>query len=279
MITIKGEIASTIAGLHITGGDALVMDDNHNDGGGIYTQLNMLPAGTVLTLKDNHIYGNSAWSGGGAYLDGHGDYLLEGNTFETNTASDRGGGAVVFNQFATLNNNNFDHNSCGSMGGGLAILYADAILQSNSFTENEAGEAGGGLFVYNSSFEAEGDWIVKNSSGRGGGLAVFGEMNRHTWRDNWMVNVVVAYNEATTEGFGIYVSGCPLHLWHATLVNNIGGGDSGILIGDWNPWDIPTTSEVELLNTIVTTQPPALRWETVAQWRSTVSCGMRMPSR
>ena len=254
VMTIMGGIAPTIAGLHITGGNALVMDDNHDEGGGIYTKLNNLPGDTVLTLKDNHIYGNNAWSGGGTYLDGHGAYLLEGNTFETNTASDRGGGVVIFNQVATLNNNNFNHNSCGSMGGGLAILYTDAILQNNSFTENSAGAAGGGLYVYDSAFEFDGDWIVKNSAGRGGGLAVFGAMNRHTWRDNWMVNVVVAYNEATAEGSGIYVGGCPLHLWHATLVKNIGGGDSGILIGNWNPWDIPTTSEVELLNTIVTTQ-------------------------
>ena len=39
VFTVQGGIAPTIAGLHITGGDALVMDADHDDGGGIYTDL------------------------------------------------------------------------------------------------------------------------------------------------------------------------------------------------------------------------------------------------
>jgi uncharacterized repeat protein (TIGR01451 family) len=255
---MKGGITPTIAGLHITGGNALGLGPN-GEGGGIYTYNEAYVGAFNTTLKDNHLYNNKASDGGGAYLDGHAHHTLTGNTFELNLADDRGGGLVIFNQPMTLTHNTFSGNSA-AYGGGLAVLNADALLQGNRFQENSALEAGGGVFAQNSAFEAEGDVLLKNSAGRGGGLAVFGAFYNQTWRDNWVVNTVVAYNESSVEGSGIYIGGSPLHLWHTTLVSNTGGGDPGIgiIIGDWFTGQ---TSEVELRNTILVSQTTGIAVE------------------
>jgi hypothetical protein len=157
----------------------------------------------------------------------------------------------------TMMNNTFTGNSA-DFGGGLTLESSDAVLQDNDFSDNHAGSGGGGLFVSNSAFESNGDWILKNSAGRGGGLAIFGAYYAQTWRDNWLVNAVVAYNDSTVEGSGIFIGGSPLHLWHTTLVDNTGGYDngSGICIGDWFA---NQTSEVELRNTIVATETVGIR--------------------
>jgi uncharacterized repeat protein (TIGR01451 family) len=132
-------------------------------------------------------------------------------------------------------------------------LNADALLYGNFITDNDAPDEGGGLYVVNSAFESQADVIMKNHAGRGGGLAIFGVLYNQTWRENWMVNTLVAYNECMVEGSGIYIGGSSLRLWHTTLVSNTHGGGpgTGIHIGDWNT---DQTSEVELRNTIVATQ-------------------------
>jgi len=252
---IQGQIAPTIAGLHITHGNAYGLDPD-NVGGGIYTQLTRSDTDNTI-LRDNHIYNNTARDGGGAYLNRSGHFTLSGNTYESNTAGEKGGGMVTVGTVITLTNNIFTGNS-GDLGGGLQVESSDATLQNNYFTENSAGSAGGGLFVQNSAFESNADVIMKNSAGRGGGLAIIGVHYNQTWRDNWSVNTLVANNQAGVEGSGIYIGGSPLHLWHITLSGNTGGYDNGtgICIGDWYT---NQTSDVELRNTIVATQTVGIR--------------------
>ena len=258
VISIEGQIAPTIAGLHITGGNALVLGYDNDDGGGIYTQINRSDE-LNTTLRDNHIYSNTAWEGGGAYLKGPVHFTLSGNTFEANIAGGKGGGMATVGLVITMTNNTFTGNS-GDLGGGLTVESSDAILQNNYFTDNSAGSGGGGVFVQNSAFESNADVIMKNSAGRGGGLAIFGAFYQQTWRDNWLVNTIVAYNESTVEGSGIYIGGAPLRLWHTTLVGNIGEGGPGIGI-DIGDWYTDQTSEVELRNTIVATQTIGIKVE------------------
>ncbi len=247
---IEGLVAPTIAGLHITGGNAYGLGPD-DAGGGIYTRLTRSDTQNTI-LRDNHIYSNTAWDGGGAYFNRSGHFTLSGNTFESNIAVGKGGGMATVGLVITLTNNIFTGNS-GDLGGGLQVESSDATLQGNYFTDNNAGSGGGGLFVQNSAFESDADVILKNNAGRGGGLAIFGAFYRQTWRDNWLVNTIVAYNQAGVEGSGIYIGGSPLHLWHTTLSGNYGGSDPGIGINIGN-WNTDQTSEVELRNTIVATQ-------------------------
>jgi uncharacterized repeat protein (TIGR01451 family) len=248
----------TIAGLHITGGDAT--DQGYGEvGGGIFAKIKMQIAPHDTQITDNHIYNNTAYDGGGVYLDQGNGFILTGNTIVSNTAVRNGGGVMVQAADVILNNNTFVGNTA-FMGGGLVVDYCDALLQGNTFYENSAIEAGGGLFVQNSAIKADTEKIMYNHAGRGGGLAIFGTFNKYPWQENWMINTLVAGNVASVEGAGLYIGGSSVHLWHTTLSDNTGGWDSGsgVIIGDWYTGQ---TSEVELFNTIVSTQTVGIKVE------------------
>jgi len=246
----------TIAGLHITGGNAA--NQNHAEaGGGIYAQIQVQIAPLDSTIADNTIYSNTAYNGGGVYLDQGAPFVLSGNTIVSNTAERAGGGMAAHGVGITLINNAFAGNSA-QFGGGLDVEYSDAVLQGNTFRANSAAEAGGGVYVFNSAAKFDTSSVVSNTAQRGGGLAIFGWYYHDPipwpWRDSVWVNTLVADNQASLEGTGIYVSGAPLHLWHTTLARNSGGAGSGVAIGNWNPWSTSGTSTVDLHNTILVSQ-------------------------
>jgi parallel beta-helix repeat protein len=250
---ISAEGIPTIAGLHITGGNA--SNQGHGDaGGGIYAEINVQIAPLDSTIADNHIYGNTANNGGGIYLNQGAGFTLSGNTISSNTAGRAGGGMVAHGVVITMIDNVFAENSA-SLGGGLDVEYGDAVLQGNIFRGNSAGEAGGGLYAYGNHVEAEATSLFLNTAQRGGGLAIFGKQD---WRDSVLVNTLVADNQAGLEGAGIYISGAPLHLSHTTLTDNSGGDGSGLAVGNWNPWSTSGTSTVDLRNTILASQSVGL---------------------
>ncbi|MBN1888665.1 MAG: DUF11 domain-containing protein [Thermoflexales bacterium] len=244
----------TIAGLHITGGNAS-NQGRGEVGGGIYAEIEMQIAPETI-IANNTIYSNTAYDGGGVYLDQGAGFALRGNTIVSNTAERAGGGMAARNIVITLIDNVFAANRA-SLGGGLDVEYgADAVLQGNTFRANSAGSAGGGVYVFDSTAKFDTNAVVSNTAQRGGGLAIFGRGN---WRDSAWVNTLVADNQASIEGTGIYISGAPLHLWHTTLASNSGGDGSGVTIGNWNPWSTSGSSTVDMRNTIVASQGTGLR--------------------
>lgn len=257
-ISVEG--VPTIAGLHITGGDA-TNQGREDAGGGIYAEIRVQIEPTDTVIADNTIYGNAAHDGGGVYLDQGAGFLLRGNTIVSNTAERAGGGLVVHGTLVTMIDNVVSENSA-SFGGGLDIEYSDAVLQGNTFRANSATSAGGGVYVFNSTAKLETSFVVSNTAQRGGGLAIFGWYYHDPvpwpWRDSAWVNTLVADNQASIEGTGIYISGSPLHLWHTTLARNGGGNGSGVAIGNWNPWSSSGTSTVDLRNTILVSQSVGL---------------------
>ncbi len=83
--------------------------------------------------------------------------------------------------------------------------------------------------------ESEADSFISNSAQHGGGLAIIRDPYQQSWIYVELVNTLIANNQASVEGSGIYISGILLHLWHATLVSNTGGDGSGFVIGNYNP--------------------------------------------
>ena len=239
----------TIAGLRITGGNA-TNQGRGDAGGGIYAEINVQIAPPASLIADNTIYGNTAQDGGGVYLDQGAPFALRGNTIVSNTAVRAGGGMVVHNVEVTLLDNVFAGNNA-SFGGGLDLEYSDAVLQGNTFRDNHAQTAGGGVFVFNSTARLNASVVVSNTAQRGAGLAVFG---RQDWRESAWSNTLLADNQASLEGTGLYVSGVPLRLGHTTLARNGGGDGSGIFIGSWNPWSTSGPSTLDMRDTIVATQ-------------------------
>jgi hypothetical protein len=235
--------ATIIAGLHITGGNAIGQGSNQN-GGGVYCSR-----GYGLTLTNNHIFGNTAQAGGGVYMDRGANATLSGNTISSNTSEESGGGIVLYNGGYILTDNVITANTA-DQGGGLVAQYSHVTLHGNTFSANTAHAGGGGVFVFKSAVELGANTFVSNTAQRGGGLAIFGSWGG----DSLLVNTVIADNQASLEGTGIYISGVPIHLWHTTLARNSGGDGSGVAIGNWNPWSESGVSTVDLRNTILASQ-------------------------
>jgi uncharacterized repeat protein (TIGR01451 family) len=253
---IQGENTyPTIAGLHITGGVGMSAGDVDGDGGGIYADSGCCDG--VTSLLDNHIYGNSAltYNGGGINLQGYAHYTLTGNTFENNTAADRGGGMNAgAKAVLTLTDNLFTGNSAYK-GGGLAVdFYAVANLRGNIYRDNHAESAGGGLYAYrNDVLVFDGELFIGNSASYGGG--VYFSSRADFQYDSWMANTLIADNQASMEGAGIYIAGGLLRLQHTTLSGNSGGEGSAIAVGDWTPGDpVEMASNLVLQNTILANQ-------------------------
>ncbi len=257
VLYINGHLSPLIAGLHITGGNAIGREPSQQ-GGGVYMNADWNWDEEPTVFKNNHIYGNTALEGGGVFNAGRGANYDE-NTFSSNIAQMAGGG-LAGRWGLHIMRNSFEGNSA-SLGGGLAILWGDAVLQGNTFTSNNAGDSGGGLFVYDSNLESEADSFISNSAQHGGGLAIIRDPYQQSWIYVELVNTLIANNQASVEGSGIYISGILLHLWHATLVSNTGGDGSGFVIGNYNPWSEANTSTVDLRDTIVVSQTIGIRVE------------------
>ncbi len=99
-------------------------------GGGIYGN------GTMATIQNNIISGNSGTNGGGLYWC---NGTIENNVILGNNASN-GGGLVYCN--CTIRNNNISDNDT-YYGGGLA--WCDGTIQNNTIYGNSSYNSGGGL--------------------------------------------------------------------------------------------------------------------------------------
>ncbi len=157
----------TIAGLHITGGDALEQANDQN-GGGVYCSR-----GYGITLSNNHIFENTAQEGGGVYMDRGHNATFNGNTISSNTAEANGGGIAFLQGGILLTENAITANTAGQ-GGGLVTRYSNVTLNGNTCSFNIAYTEGGCMFVFNSTLELDANVINSNIAERGGGMASFG---------------------------------------------------------------------------------------------------------
>ena len=175
-------------------------DDN---GGGIY-------ADSTFTACDNLIQNNTTEAGGGLYIVGANDSLIEANTIQSNTVTWAGGGMYVQgSQNVALTGNTFQYNvaqytgSSSGYGGGL-VMYCGGphTLQGNIFRSNTAERNGGGIYF---------DWCDS-------------PYNHAT-----MVNNVLVDNQAAGEGGAIYsYRGGTTPLIHTTLARNT--GNNGVYV-------------------------------------------------
>ena len=204
-------------------------------GGGLYL------ASGAPTLSGNTVTSNTAayYYGGGLFLDWS-DATLSGNTVSGNTASQRGGGLYLSGGEATLNGNSVIGNHAWE-GGGLYLSSSNARLSSNTIAVNTS-SAGGGLFLVCSTPTLNGDSVSGNISYLGGGL--------YLWDSSpTLVNIVVADNQATGGGSGLYVyHSVGPRLLHTTIARNSGGDGSAVYVTDdgWGNY-----SAIALTNTII----------------------------
>ena len=267
---VGSDIAPTVEGLHVTGGNAAGLGGvwvgdfwTGHVGGGIYVYQ------ATVVISGNHVYSNTAPLYGGVVLY-QGNGTLANNTVYNNTTSEGGGAGICLRQSpatmndnivhgnvsangwgggitldssdATLNRNIVFDNSTEDYGGGISIDFSAATLTGNRVYSNTAGYRGGGIHVYNSyGVLLSGNIITGNtSSERGGGI----ELDSGT---PTLVNNVVADNQASMYGAGLYIVRSPARLLHTTIARNTGGDGSGLYVTD----DGFEFSTVELTNTII----------------------------
>jgi len=146
--SLGGYRASTIDGFTITNGSA----------SGLYL------GGSSPTIANNTITGNSAYDGGGLYLDYGSSPTVANNTITDNIALNGcGGGLYLWSSSPTIANNTITGNiALNGYGGGLCLGASSPTIVNNTI----AGNSGGGLYLYYYSFPRIANTIVAfNSSG------------------------------------------------------------------------------------------------------------------
>jgi fibronectin-binding autotransporter adhesin len=244
VMVITGTIAPTVEGLHITGGDAYLLEGGQygcDAGGGVYVHS------ATATISNCMVYSNTASSGsigagGGIFLYGSPSTLTD-NTVTSNTASSvldgSGGGVALYLGAATLEDNTIQNNIASingsGWGGGVYLLDSAAELVSNTIQGNFASTANWGLGtgggIYLSSYRPvtlTGNTVISNPAstvywGDGGGLSI-------EYAEATLIGNTVTGNTASAaydgSGGGISIStmegyGPPVTLEQNTVRNNV----------------------------------------------------------
>ncbi|MFC1601926.1 nitrous oxide reductase family maturation protein NosD [Candidatus Sumerlaeota bacterium] len=209
VVTFSGAEGTTcvLSGFTITNGDVSGPPYPQNLGGGINGN------GTMATIENNTIAGNSAQYGGG--LNGC-NGTIQSNTITNNSASWYGGGFTRCS--GTIQNNTITANSA-IWGGGLSSC--SGTIQNNTITSNSTG-SGGGLAACGGTIQS--NTITNNSAdGGGGGLSsCHGTIQNNT----------ISGNAAGSYGGGLHY--CNATIQHNTILGNwVGyeGGGAGLLQG------------------------------------------------
>jgi CSLREA domain-containing protein len=173
VLKITGAYNVTVADLTIRNGRAAGSNPT-GSGGGIYAGAS---AGTV-TIRRCRITNNSTGvcncSGGGVYVLGGMDLIVDASTISDNWANKGGGGIRVYayQSDLTLTESTVKDNTA-SWGGGLDITSGTADIRNSTVSSNRAvGTSGGGgigLAVTHSSITIAHATIVDNTSGGSGG--------------------------------------------------------------------------------------------------------------
>ena len=258
-VYIAGDISPTLQGFQVIHGDAAGMGGDF--GSGIYV------SGAAAYIKNNQVLNNVAFRGGGIFLQGSAA-TLERNTIAHNFGTNSGGGLYLDSSAATLVENTVFSNT--SYCGGLSLVSSAATLHKNIIINNQGISGGaGGLCIYDSAATLVKNTIFGNTSeGQGGGLRLMGSStlignaivnNKAVGpygrggglilsesKDN-LINNIIADNQTSGNGSGVYIESSSPRLSHNTIVHNTGGEGSGVFVTGFGS----ISSTAALFNTIL----------------------------
>jgi hypothetical protein len=219
-----GRAASvTVAGLRITGGDAITPAGgpyNLDAGGGVYI------AGGTATLRDNAVFGNVAHYGGGiGVIDGTAS--LSGNRTFGNVAGGPGGGLYI---------GNLDYVPDRPFPGTTVAVVGDRIF------DNTAGSNGGGLCAANAGYDkvtldlTDNQVVSNTAAGSGGGVIIgCGSPKITGGCDATLRGNIVAGNRAGSRGGGMIVSGFfPTAFDRNVIISNTAEYGGGLYLSPYN---------------------------------------------
>ncbi|HFD38946.1 MAG TPA: hypothetical protein ENJ31_03735 [Anaerolineae bacterium] len=204
---------------------------------------------STLTIRDNVIRGNVSDRGGGLYLEGSSDTLIENNHIEGNGAtvswdSEGGGMYLDIGETTTIRGNTVLSNTARGEGGGAYVHGphpADVLVENNTFIGN-SGSLGGGLSINTGA--VQGNTFRDNTASQGGGLYT------NPWEGLWLKRNLFSGNQVGEEGGGIYVYlGYPVYLEANLILGNQAGGSGG---GLYSFYQVPSLDgHISLTNTLL----------------------------
>jgi parallel beta-helix repeat protein len=121
-------------GITLTGN--IIFNNTASDhGGGVYSRVSYM--GNALALNSNTILSNTAYSGGGVYLESS-DGTLNNNTILSNTAQTGGGIKSYFSDLTLINNIIADNHANG--GSGMYVEQGALHFLHTTFARNTGGD-------------------------------------------------------------------------------------------------------------------------------------------
>jgi len=185
-------------------------------GGGLYCNSN-----SDLIIRDLHIGNNTAYQGGGIYVDSSYIKIFKGD-FYWNDA-EYGGGIYCTNSTLDLNEMDYRYNGKtgnSKQGGGIYSWKSNLNINNAEFLDNDTEWDGGALMLWDNSICTISNAIIHqcNTGNYGGGIAI----------DNSEVEIFdseIKYNSSNNVGGGISVrvdselilNNCEIHVNHANL--------------------------------------------------------------
>ncbi len=230
--------------VRLEGGD--IQDNTAYRSGGIYVSHSY-----TTTLRGNRIHDNEATNvAGGVQFFSCSNVRVIDNEIFNNMASSSGGGVSIYgSDHATLADNRVYSNTAGTTGGGVCIHFFSSYvtLSGNEVYSNTAQSAGGGIYADSAPHVAlAGNSIHHNGSKTGSGGGVYLASSRPVT----LTNDVVAENEVSLQGPGVYVYNSHVRMLHTTVAHNSGGNGQGIFVAK----SASGSAVVTLTNTILVSQ-------------------------
>ncbi len=177
---VYGEVAPTIEGLRLTGGDASGLGGHDwgstppNVGGGLYvlSATATISGNWILDSTAGDYADASSWGGGLGLV--YAEVSLSGNWIGDNLA-ELGGGLWAYSSTLTLAGNTISGNlvesGANNGGGGLYLDESSADLTGNTISGNTSDNLGGGVYLYFSDQVTFSDNLIfSNTAIYGGGL-------------------------------------------------------------------------------------------------------------
>jgi hypothetical protein len=221
VVQITGNIAPTLDGFTITGGNANTESFNPGHGGAIIVAT----AGPII--QNNIITANIAYSGSSSLGLGGGIYLL--NCAPTTIIS---ANQIIANAANTIYN---------GLGGGIGHMGGTILINRNVIKNNQAGRGGGGLYLHgDGNMILSENTIISNLStisptAQSYGGAIYIEfLTPFT-----LTNNIIANNGANIRGGGIYINGVSSDVSTGSLINNTlvantaGGNDDAVWLSGY----------------------------------------------
>ncbi|TVR81865.1 MAG: hypothetical protein EA409_05900 [Saprospirales bacterium] len=211
-----------------------VLKYNHaENGGGIAIEIWEPESSADFIVSGNTIENNTAYTGGGMFIEANGRVSIENNQVKENEAEGSGGGIYLAvweldlnNDFKVINNSIVENTALFGDGGGLHIHLNDALVSNNMFIDNSASSGGACYISTGSQTNSPKPTLISNSflnnwaDFRGGGVA--GPFHGIPWQ----VTVSIDGNDTSV----------PAHVGPWTDANNMyTGNNHGDQFGCWGP--------------------------------------------